>query len=538
MRLKQAVFLPCIVLWPLLSCQEKEPETIEPPTITVTSVSVSPSTADLVVGESLTLQATVSPSDATVKTVTWTSSNPSVASVTENGSVLALSEGSATINASADGKTGFCQVTVSKPFIAVQSVALKPQILSLVEGESAMLVATITPDNATDQTVSWSSSYPNVASIDQNGNVKANKAGKTTITASVGGESATCEVTVTPYYIEVQTITLSESNISLNKGDTRTLTATVKPDDASDKTVTWHSSNENVVTVTDGVVIAVGGGNAVVSAEAGGKTAECSVSVNVPLESISLDPPSLSLDKGTSAQLTASLSPSDATDKKISWTSSDETVATVTDDGLVYAKEAGTAVIIAVSNNKTATCNVRVTIPVDGIVLDHTSLSLIKGESCAISATISPDNASDKTIIWSTSNSSIAIVEDNGLVRATGAGTAIITADASGKKAQCTVFVSVPLQAILLNYTNLVMYVGQQVTLTAGLNPSDATDVVITWHSSDPSVVSVNNGQLTASREGTAVITASFGSISASCSISVDRIGNGGHEGVGYEDWN
>jgi len=171
-----------------LAC-EKVPEEI-----LVTSVSLNQATAEMVVGETISLSATVLPSNATEKTVTWASSNQSVATVA-GGKVTAVSEGQSTITASAGGKSATCIVTVGKKTIDVASVELNKTELSLTEGESETLIATVKPDDATDKTVTWSTSNNTIATV-ENGKVTAVKEGEASITARAGEEEATCKVVV------------------------------------------------------------------------------------------------------------------------------------------------------------------------------------------------------------------------------------------------------------------------------------------------------------------------------------------------------
>ena len=147
-------------------------------------------------GESETLTATVNPDDATDKTVTWSTSDESIATVDQNGRVTAVKEGTATITAKSGEKSATCRVTVSKNVVAVTSVTLNKTELTLKEGESETLTATVKPDDATDKTVTWSTSDASIATVDQNGKVTAVKEGTATITAKAGDKSATCTVTV------------------------------------------------------------------------------------------------------------------------------------------------------------------------------------------------------------------------------------------------------------------------------------------------------------------------------------------------------
>lgn len=185
--LKKLIPALIAVLALLASCEKQK--------IAVTSVSVSPDKAELVAGRTTQVTATVQPANATEKTIQWSSSNPSVATVSDNGLVTAIAGGSATITAKAGDKQASCTVTVTVP---VASVTLDKTELTLIQGNSEMLAATVSPSDATDKTIFWESSDTSVATVDQNGNITAVKAGKSIITAKAGGLSATCTVTVAP----------------------------------------------------------------------------------------------------------------------------------------------------------------------------------------------------------------------------------------------------------------------------------------------------------------------------------------------------
>ena len=174
----------------LASCGPKED-----PEIAVSGVTLSKSSETLEVGGSTNLTATVSPSNATSKTVTWSSSNQAVATV-NNGTVTAVGEGTATITATAGGKTGTCQVTVNKKVIEVEALELDQAEIVLDIGEEATLVATVKPEDATEKTVTWKSDKPGIVSVDASGKVSALNFGESVITASVGDKAATCPVKV------------------------------------------------------------------------------------------------------------------------------------------------------------------------------------------------------------------------------------------------------------------------------------------------------------------------------------------------------
>jgi uncharacterized protein YjdB len=308
----------------------------------------------------------------------------------------------------------------------------------MIKGETATLSATVFPYDATDQTVTWTSSDATIASVDQNGKVTALAGGSVIIKAAAGEKYATCSVNIT---VPVSSVSLDKTSLDLIKGESFALTATVNPWDASDKTVTWSSSNSSVAKVTDGLVEAVGGGSALITVNASGITATCSVTVTVPVSSVTLDKNSLDMIKGESARLTATVNPSDATDKTVTWTSSDSYVARVS-NGLVEAVGGGSAVITVNASGKTATCSVTVTVPVSSISLDKSSVTLKQNETVQLTASVSPSDATDKTVTWTSSNTTVATVDSTGKVKALKEGSAVITAKAGDKTATCSITVS------------------------------------------------------------------------------------------------
>ena len=258
----------------LFACTQKEPEV--PKEVRVESVTLSQSSAEIEIGKTLQLNATVSPSMATRKDITWSSSKSSVASVSSSGLVTAVSEGTTTITAAADGKKGECTVSVVKKAIAVSEVKLDKTELTLFEGEEETLTASILPEDATDKTITWTSSDKSIASV-ESGKVKAVGKGSAKITASAGGKSASCTIEVLR---PISGINLNKSTLELPLEKSETLIATVIPSDATlREEITWTSSNTQVAKVDGGKVTAVGMGTATITASIEGFTAECNVTV-------------------------------------------------------------------------------------------------------------------------------------------------------------------------------------------------------------------------------------------------------------------
>ncbi len=512
--------------------------TVNSKAVSVESVSLDRKDLALTVGESATLTATVFPSNATDKNVRWTSTNTSVVSVV-NGKVTALKVGSATVTVTThDGvRTASCRVTVKSKVVSVESVRLDKKDLTLTVGKSEVLTATVSPSNATNRNVRWSSSDETVASA-VNGRVMAFKPGSTTVTVTTedGGLTASCQVTVKSNVVNVENVSLSRTELTLTEGEIATLTAVVSPSNATNKNVRWVSSNAAVASVEGGKVTAlkVGSATITVTTEDGGKTANCQVSVNpkiVNVESVSLDRTELTLTEGESTTLTAVVFPSNATDRNVRWSSSDATVASVV-KGKVTALKAGSAIVTVTTEDVGMTASCRVTVKskvvnVESVSLNKSSVALIAGESVTLVVTVSPSNATNKNVSWHSSDKSVATVS-NGRVTALKAGSAVITvtAEDGGKTAICQVSVKpkiVNVQSVSLNKSSITLTEGESITLTAVLSPSNATNKNVRWSSSDASVASVVNGKVTALKAGSSTIkvTTEDGDLTASCQVVV-----------------
>ena len=332
-------------------------------------------------------------------------------------------------------------------------VEVSPTTVTLEVGDTAQLTATVQPFNAKDKSVTWTSLSSGVASVDENGLVTAVSPGEVRImaTSTDGGFTAFCKVTVnapTP----VSGVTLDKSLIVLDVNGTESLTATVAPDDASNKAVTWTSSDSSIVAVDEsGTVTMKARGAAVVTVTTadGGKTASCTVTTPVDPTGLKLDKTSLVLAPGVSASISASVIPENATSRVVRWTSADPDIASVDAEGVVTALKEGSATIVATCavGGAYAVCLVTV----QGSVTHVASVtvapskvdSLSVGSSVTLSATISPANASNRDMTWSSDRPEVADVSAKGTVTARSAGTAVITATTSdgGKTASCTVTV-------------------------------------------------------------------------------------------------
>lgn len=499
----------------------------------VTGISLDPREFTLeTIGSSFTIKPVISPEDASDLGVVWESADTKVVSVASDGTVTAIGPGTTTVKATTnDGSfTSNCVVSVKSP---AQHVSLDKTSLKLLEGESGKLTATVYPLNSTQKTLTWVSDHPDVASVDNEGNVTARKAGTATVTVKVAENvTAVCKVTVIS---RVTGISLSETTVELKPGETHQLTATVLPQNASNAEVTWYSDKESVATVSQsGLVTGVGPGETTVHAVTsdGGKMATCLVKVGTPVKGITLSISSKTLYVGDpSLDISATLTPANATDKSLEWSSSDPEVASIAPGAALHAVikplKPGKTTITATTKDGgfTASCEVTVKRHVSGVSLNKASLTLYVGETESLAATVAPEDASDKTVAWSSDNSAVASVS-NGKVTANKPGTAVIkvvTNDLS-KEAACTVTVKRHAESVELSQKEIKLYLGENRSLTATVLPSDASDKNVTWSSSNPNVATVSTaGNVVSKSVGTTVITVKTadGGHQASCHVTV-----------------
>ena len=444
--------------------------------VPVTGVALDTAAVELLVEDTHTLTAIITPEDATDNYVTWGTSDAKIATVDE-GVVTAVAVGTATITVTTvdGGYTATCQVTV-KPR-PVTGVTLDKAEVTLEVTETATLVATIAPANATNKDVIWASDNTAVATV-VNGVVTAVAEGSANITVTTvdGAFTATCKVTVKP--ISVKGIVLDKTTLTLKAGQTETLVATIMPSDAANQEVIWESDDNEIAVVKNGVVTAMSVGEATITVTTmdGDFTATCVVTVEpTPVTSIVLDQTELTLLVDETATLVATILPEDATDKSVTWASDNEDVATVV-DGVVTAVAAGTATITVttVDGNLTATCEVTVVTPVvavTSVTLDLTELTLTVPETAILVATVLPEDATDKSVTWASDNEDVATVVD-GVVTAVAAGTATITVTTVDGNLTATCAVTVQLVSGVMNIhvldMNAPMYdiLGRQVDNT------------------------------------------------------------------------
>ena len=414
----------------------------------VTELKLDKAEVHMSPGQVWQLNATVKPEGASIN---WNSNKTDVATVDREGKVTAVALGEAVITASAGEKSAQCLVKVEKE-VAIEGISLNKSSLTLKEGETFQLVATLIPENATPKTIEWRSSIPSVATVDEKGLVTAvRNGGPTEIWAVIGSGSghdikAKCEVTVTGDAPSVESITVTPATVNIKATEEAILTATVTPAGTGAE-IKWVSDNTSIATVekisdTQAKVTGVGEGTVKVIASVGSVFGYSEVTVEKKgsgdgeggggVEVISLNKTELQLGFYETFQLVATLRPEDAS-AQISWTSSNEDVVLVSNGstpagdgsikpaGTVIAKnKEGQSIVTATVGSLSASCTVTVTsgsiVPVQSISLNKTELTLQVGQQFELIATILPENATTKQVSWASSARSYQLsLTDNGL---------------------------------------------------------------------------------------------------------------------------
>lgn len=428
----------------------------------------------------------------------------------------------------------------------VTNVRLNTHSHNMNTGEEFQLQCAVTPANADNKDVIWSSSNDEIASVDQSGKVKALKRGQVKIVATSKDDNSisdVCELTITQLATAIK---LYEHEVRLAIGKHITLYAYVSPQDVNNDNVAWDFSNYYVVkeigfSYFDGYVTAEGRHKGTVKITA--KTCDgsnlsdtCEITVWQPVTSVSLDKHECSMKIGETTTLRTSILPNDADNKDLVWTSSNESVATV-EDGVVTAHASGKArvrVKPADGSDHFDDCEITVFQPVIGVNVEPRTLTLKSiGATKQLTADVLPENADNRNVKWSSANTSVCFVMDNGTVVAVSEGSSVVTATTvdGGFTDFCVVIVKLPVDdkrpvtGIRLEQNSVTLSkIGETVKLKATVLPADADNPNIQWESSDRTVCLVmNDGTVVAIGAGSSIITATTedGGFSAQCVVVV-----------------
>ena len=464
--------------------------------------------------------------------VIWSSSDESVATVDGAGRLAPLSSGTVTISvALKDHPDVFVETTIA---VAdhVEKVTLQNEELVLLTGSDkadASVGASVLPETALETGLRYESSDIAVVTVDENGSLHAVAPGSATIYVTSLDEAyqtpAVCEVTVKQ---GVSTITLNESEKVLYMNERLALTAVVEPSDAEDASFTWSSSDETVATVdSKGNVQPVSAGTATIlcTANDGSEVVgKCELDVVIGVQKITLDSTALTLFSAGPAELgqaklSYTLEPEGNSFPDVEWSSSNEDVVTVAEDGSLTAVAPGRAVITATSTDpKTAgkvkaVCNVTVGNAVESVRVDWGEDTIAKGSTRRLAVTIEPKDALKPALQWTSSNESVMTVDANGNIRAVAVGRATITFTTTdgteiSEKHDFQVIQAVTSVTAKERGTTL-LFAGQTATLHVTVGPEDATNKSVTWKSNDTRIVTVDDsGKITAMKAGATSVTA------------------------------
>ena len=551
----------------------------EPSIIGVDSVTISPNVLNLKVGETSSLTYNISPSNADIKSTEWSSSNTGVVSVDKDGKVSAVGIGTANVVIKVVGQdnseaSDSIVVNVISQYISVDSVTLVDannntlsNSMNLNIGEEVTIKFLLNPSNATLKETNWTNSDSSKVSMKDSVGyalIKGIEVGSSDIEITVKDydgnvktDSVKVNVINSNQPVLVSSIALSPTSVTLNPNGTYKFNVTVSPSNATNKGVTWSSSNTNVVSVDqNGNIKALKDGTAkirVTAQDGSGKYAEASVTVesskptNILVTGVSLNASTVKMYVGQSYQLIHTIKPSNATKKGVTWSSSNTNVVSVS-NGKIVGKSSGKARITVTTNDGKYSAYTDVTVInrpssnssssskpssssssgssiSSSIDIIKDTIELNKGSEEKLEYKLSQD-LTDSIIIWKSSNTDVAVVK-NGIVSAISDGEATITATINGKdiKDTCKVIVKkLDLTGIVFEDESLSISVGKTLKLTLNALPSGADLPSLKWDVDNIEILSVSDeGVIKGINVGEAVVTVSSmdGKYSASINIVV-----------------
>ena len=496
-------------------------------------------TEPIMTGDILALKTKIEPTNATDQSVVWSSANTSIVTVDENGKVTAVGPGSTTVRVQTNSGAKYDTCTIEVRRLA-SSVSLNRSEAQVSRGKKLQLLATVLPEDTTDKTITWTSSNKNIATVSDKGVVTGVKVSKdpVIITATTSnGKSAECYITVTE---PVTGIKISPKKKTIYVGNTFTIKTTLYPlaNDSINKNVTFRTSDKAVATVdANGKVTPKAGGKCTIYCTSvdGGYIAKCVVTVKEKVSSIKLNRSKLQLAVNSKYQLKATVRRTTATNRAVTWKSSNVKVATVDQTGKIITKKTGTAKITCTAKDKSgvsATCKVTVVRKVTGLKLNKSYITLIAGyQYRTLKATVTPSTATKKSLVWTSTDSSIVSVKrTTGTMFAEKAGTAYIkvrTTDGTNLSRMCRVKVidPVPIDSLTISQSQITLVNGQKSQLEARAIPTNTTSG-IRWMTDDRTIATVSStGLVTAKGPGKTTITAYTNEgVESQCTVEVIKM--------------
>uniref|UniRef100_UPI00356637D5 Ig-like domain-containing protein n=1 Tax=Gemmatimonas sp. TaxID=1962908 RepID=UPI00356637D5 len=512
------------------------PRPVESP---VAQVELTPTQLTLAAGGSAVLLAKVRDGSAqllTDRALTWSSSDPSVATVSVAGLVSAVRLGVAQIAVSADGRSATATVNVVAR--AVSGVQLTPAAPSLLVGGFVQLLAVPVDDTGVPlpaRELFWVSSDPSVAFVDITGLVNGLSPGVATITASSELRSAAVGVTVLP--VPVASVQITPPSASINVGQTTQLSA-VSRDSAGGllggRVATWSTNAPGVATVSSvGVVLGITPGTATISAISAGRTSAASISVRPrPVGSVIVSPSQSALTIGQTVRLVVQITDANGTllsGRPTTFSSSSASVAQVAADGTVTANAPGVATITVASEGQVGTATVVASpSPVSSVRISPATTSLLIGTETRLSAVALDGGGGTlplRAVTWSSGAPSVFSIRADGTVTAIGSGTGLVFASSEGRLASATVSVRSPAAArVDVTPASVSVISGTADSLIATVRDSSGTVLTgrtVEWRSANNSVVVVaGTGRILGIAPGSAAVTATMDGVVGSSTVT------------------
>ncbi len=501
-------------------------------------------------------EVTINPANATNQKLEWSvvSGGETIIEINATGKALAKSVGEAKIRVKAlDGSGVDREIPVKVIEVNATSIEVEPQEIALKAGSSATLRAKFTPSNTTNKNVTWTIADSEYATIDEHtGEVTALEAGEgkvTTITATSedGGHTSKCRLRILPKEIILpKTLKLSPNQMTMNVRDELPITVTISPSNAQEQDVKWYVSNPDIVEVRDGKIIGKKAGTATVRATAYANPEAfdaCRVIVkNVPVTQLLIEPDEFEISLNAPYKVEYSVEPENASDKSVTWESSQPDVIQVdphTGDLIGKVVTEDWVTVIGTANggsNITKTCKVKVIgLKKARQIFIPVSVTLNLSEKQTLAVSYEPEDATDRQVIWESNDDEIVQVSDKGVLTARQAGDAEITVSLKNDptiKSVCKVRVlpRVATTGIAL-IKSLKLGIGANYTFVAQVLPENATDQLLAWRVEEVTNNAIEFDNLTQTVTGKAAGTAKLivslrnkPSIKAECAITVETL--------------
>lgn len=528
-----AAVLFCV---PVLSCGDAATSDGE----SVARVDVTPAALTMVTDEtrSLTARALDAAGNVLTRPVFWSSSNASVATVSQSGLVTALAPGAVQLAASSGGRSALVPLTVNERAVAL--VRISPSTSTIRIGALTVLTAELLDASGATlrgRPIAWSSATPSVASVSTDGTVAGIAVGSATIAATAGNVTGTALVSVVP--VPAASVVIAPATASLLAGDSRSLAATVLDSAGhtlTGRTVTWSTDAPTIANVSSsGVVLAIAPGVATITARSEGRSSTSRITVSaVPVATVTVSPATVTLAVAQTAPMVARVADASGAvlnGRSVAWTTSKASVATVdAATGVVTAVATGTATITATSEGKKGTSVVTVAIvPVASIQVTPTNLTMLDGEAQRLKATLldaAGKELTGRAVSWIGGAPGVATVDSTGLVSAVATGSAVIVASSEGARTSVPVtVVPVTVASVVVTPAPRLLESGRALQLTAKVTDIRGRVIAgktVTWTTNSPSRASVSStGRVVGIALGPVTISAAVDGVSGSADITV-----------------